>query len=164
MYSDSEIRLRLRFYYDKQENIDKIIDRFYSYKDKINKNYFLKVNENHIWMHVKGETRHYYSPHLHIELEDLSEKETHIRCLFGPDATMWTLFMFLHFITAGVFLIYGTILYSNLSLNQPITTPLVIMSIMTLIWFGLYFLGRQIRKLGMPQMKEMKEILDEILG
>ena len=107
--------------------------------------------------------KEYWSPHLHLEFEPKEENKTHIRGLFGPDQTLWTMFMFLHFLVAGIFIIFGMIAYSNYTLKQPITSDIVVMSLMVIVWVLLYVIARQIRSNGNGQMHELEQLCSEII-
>jgi hypothetical protein len=100
--------------------------------------------------------REYWSPHLHLELETIENNETHIRGLFGPEPTLWTLFMFLHFMVAGIFIVFSAIAYSNYMLKMPTTFDLIVMALMVIVWFLLYFIAKQIRFKGNAQMNELE--------
>ena len=121
MNSSNEIRLRLRFYKDVAENADVLRQKFAHQTTIKNPDYFLKIRGYHIWFNIKGAKKTYYSPHLHIELEPKGESETHIRGLFGPDPTLWTFFMFLHFIIAGLFLIFWRNCLLKLCVEKPLS-------------------------------------------
>jgi hypothetical protein len=114
-------------------------------------------------MNMPESKREYWSPHLHLELEPKENNETHIRGLFGPEPTLWTLFMFLHFMVAGIFVIFSTIAYSNYVLKQPTTMDLIVMLLMVIVWFLLYFIAKQIRHKGNGQMNELEGKFLEIL-
>jgi hypothetical protein len=163
MDATNEIRLRLRFYKDVNENIESVRQKFEQFKLTGSKDYHLKTKHNHIWMNIAESKREYWSPHLHLELEPKENNETHIRGLFGPDPTLWTLFMFLHFMVAGIFVIFSTIAYSDYVLQQPITTDLIVMLLMVIVWFLLYFIAKQIRFRGNGQMNELEGKFLEIL-
>jgi hypothetical protein len=156
------LRLRLRFYKDVDEAISQVRQKFEAYAQQPSQDYKIKTCENHIWFYVVGAKKQYWSPHLHIELEQ-KENHTHIRGLFGPDQTLWTLFMFLHFVVAGIFTIFGMILYSNIRLKQPYVFDLVVMGLMVVVWFLLYFIARQIRFNGNGQMDELEALFLKIL-
>lgn len=163
MDANNEIRLRLRFYKDVQENIDAVRQKFENYKVNCTEDCHLKTKHNHIWMNIPESRREYWSPHLHLELESKEDGGTHIRGLFGPEPTLWTLFMFLHFMVAGIFVIFSAIAYSNYVLKQPTTMDLVVMSLMVIVWFLLYFIAKQIRFKGNGQMNELEGKFLEIL-
>lgn len=162
METSQTIRLRLRFYKDVDETILIVRQKFETYAQNKSKDFKINVCDNHIWFYVIGSKKQYWSPHLHIELEE-KENLTHIRGLFGPDQTLWTLFMFLHFIVAGIFTIFGMMLYSNITLKQPYGFDIVVMGLMVIVWFLLYFIARQIRFNGNGQMDELEAIFLEIL-
>lgn len=163
MDANNEIRLRLRFYKDVQENIDVVRQKFEDYKVNCTEDCHLKTKHNHIWMNMPEKKREYWSPHLHLELEPKEDGSTHIRGLFGPEPTLWTLFMFLHFMVAGIFIIFSTIAYSNYVLKQPTGIDLFVMFLMVIVWFLLYFIARQIRFKGNGQMNELEGKFLEIL-
>jgi hypothetical protein len=50
--------------------------------------------------------------------------------------------MFLHFVVAGIFIIFSIITFSKWSLNQPFGFDLLVMFAMVNTWFLLYFIAR----------------------
>lgn len=160
METKNDISLRLRFYKDVDETIDSVRQKFIDYKSKISTDYIMKIRKNHIQFTVGGLKQRYWSPYLTIELEEKegsNGSSTHIRGLFGPAQTMWTFFIFLHFIIAGVFLVFMMFLISDYMLKKTITTDIVIMSLMAICWLLLYVLGRQTRENGYEQMNELEQ-------
>jgi hypothetical protein len=163
MDANTEIRLRLRFYKDVPENLESIRQKFENYKGNYKKDCHLKIKHNHIWMNIPEAKRDYWSPHLHLELEPKENNKTHIRGLFGPDPTLWTLFMFLHFVVAGIFVIFSGIAYTDYVLKKPTTMDIIVMLLMLIVWFLLYFTAKQIRFKGNEQMNELERKFLEIL-
>jgi hypothetical protein len=167
MDTQQEVRLRLRFFKDLEQNIAEVREKFVNYRQKNKSTDFLmKVRNNHIQFTFSEGKRHYWSPHLSIELEEKEGNEknaTHIRGLFGPDQTLWTMFMFLHFIVAGVFTLFGMFAYSNYTLNEPMLMDFIVMLIMVIVWFLLYVIARQIREKGHEQMDELEAIFLDII-
>ena len=163
MDANNELRLRLRFYKDVSINSYTLLKKFEEYSKLTSDDYTVKTGGNHIWLYIKGLKKSYYSPHLHLELEAKNENETHIRGLFGPDPTLWTLFMFLHFIIAGIFLIFGGIAYSDFILKKSITSDLLVLLLMIISWILLYFIAKQIRSNGNNQTQELEKVFLKIL-
>lgn len=163
MDTEHEIRLRLRFYKDVDASVSELQEKFREHRDSLPEDYVVKVNDEHIWFHFKGAKKHYWSPHLHLELESKEDNTTHIRGLFGPDSTLWTMFMFLHFVVAGIFIIFGMIAYSNYTLKAPLMMDVIIMFIMVIVWFLLYVIARQIREKGHDQMNELEQVFLKII-
>ncbi|MDI9257538.1 GTP-binding protein [Flavobacterium sedimenticola] len=167
MDTQHEVRLRPRFYLDVAENIAVVREKFATYRQKNQStDFIMKLRNNHVQFTLSGEKRHYWSPHLSIELEAKEGNEqnaTHIRGLFGPDQTLWTLFMFLHFVVAGIFILFGMFAYSNYTLKESMTMDLVVMFLMVIVWFLLYVIARQIREKGHTQTDALEAILQDIL-
>ena len=163
MDANNEIRLRLRFYKDVDDNIENVQQKFENYSKNDLTDFAINVHENHIWFYVIGPKKRFWSPQLHLQLEPKTEKETHIRGLFGPDQTLWTFFMFLHFIVAGIFTIFGMIAYSNCTLKQSYIMDAVVMALMVIVWFLLYFIARQIRWKGNSQMNDLENLFLKII-
>lgn len=163
MEPDKSIALRPRFYKELLQPIEEILSRCEKLKEEVQPNYSIKTSGNHIWLYIGEQNKKFYSPHLHLELEHRENNQTHVRGLFGPNQTLWTLFMFLHFIIAGIFLIFSMIAYSNWSLKLPYKNDLLIMSLMVVVWGLLYLIGRSNRHHSVPQMKELEELMNKIL-
>lgn len=166
MDTQHEIRLRLRFTKDVSENIEIVRQKFIDYSKKKSPDFLMKIRDNHIQFTIKGEKQKYWSPHLTLELEEKEGDEkntTHIRGLFGPAQTMWTFFMFLHFIVAGIFTIFGAMAFSNFSLGKPYMKNIIVMFLMVFIWFLLYVIARQTREKGHGQMNELENLYLKII-
>lgn len=163
MDTNKDIRLRLRFYKDVAINSDDLSCKFANYAKTKPTDYGIKTRGNHIWLNIKGARKSYYSPDLHLELEAKNENETYTRGLFGPDPTLWTLFVFLHFVIAGIFLIFCGIVYSNSVLNQSFTFDLGVLVAMVFCWFLLYIIAKKIRNKGNDQMHELENLFSKII-
>lgn len=152
MEVENNIVLRPRFHKDIALTTETILENAKKLKEEVKEDYRIKVSDNHIFLFITLAKRKYYSPHLHIELEEKEDKTTHVKGLFGPDQTVWTFFMFLHFIIAGIFLIFSMIAYSHWRLKQSTTLDFIIMGTMVVFWFALYAQARINRKKCAPQM------------
>lgn len=161
---DKQIPLRPRFEKVVPLSTDTILERCEQFQERLEPDYKVKVSEMHIWIHIGMLNREKYSPHLHLELDPMEDGNTHIRGLYGPDPVLWTLFMFLHFVVAGIFIIFGAIAYSKWTLNQSITFDVMVMITMTIVWFLLYFIARYNRSRGIPQARELEKIMEDILA
>ncbi len=167
MNTENSIRLRLRFYKDVDENIHVVRQRFVDYAKVISPDFLMKIRDNHIQFTIRGEKQRYWSPYLTVELEEKEGNEqnaTHIRGLFGPAQTLWTFFIFLHFIVAGIFLTFLMFAFSDYALNQPIRHDVVVMVAMVICWILLYIIARQTRENGYGQMEELEKECQKIIG
>jgi hypothetical protein len=158
MELDNNVVLRPRFHKDVDMAISEIIERATKLKEEVKEDYRVKISDHHIFLFILLAKRRYYSPHLHIELSENEDKTTHVKCLFGPDQTVWTFFMFLHFFVAGVFLVFAMFAISDWMLNASVTKDLMVMGLMVVVWFLLYFIAKQIRYNGRHQVVELKRL------
>lgn len=167
MESHNDIRLRLWFYKDIDENIEQVRQKFVDYAQHISPGFLMKIRNNHIQFTIHGSKQKYWSPHLSIELEEKEGNEknaTHIRGLFGPAQTMWTFFIFLHFIIAGIFLVFLMFTYSDWVVHQSIKGDLLVVGLMVICWVLLYVIGRQTRANGYDQMEELELEFTKIIS
>lgn len=164
MELDKQIQLRPRFEKTVSKPLEKIQTDADALKEKIKPDFKINRLDEHLWIYIGNEQKKFYSPHLHLEFETRETGETKVKGLFGPDPALWTMFMFLHFVVAGIFIIFGVFAYSNWTLNQPFGIHLAVMSLMIVVWFALYFIARSNRKKGMPQAHELEKVMDELLN
>ena len=163
MDSDKEIKLRYKFDKVVSKPIEAIIESCEKLKTKVEPDYRIKISELYIRFSIGMLLREKYSPNLKITLEKMEDGNTFIKGTYGPDPVLWTLFIFLHFIVAVVFLIFMVIVYLKWSLNQPFQFDLMIMLSMTILWFLLYFIARLNRSKGISQMKELEKLFNKVI-
>ena len=113
---------------------------------RLDEHIFIKFNENN---------HHFWSPQLHIEIDEIDIKNSKLYGVFGPNPSLWTFFMFLHFGVVTVFIILGIWAYSSAALDKPYGLQLGLMAFMAVLWCTLYFFGRAGKQKGKPQMQEL---------
>lgn len=163
MEAEKSIALRPRFEVTANKSVEEIIENAKRLKVELNSDYQIKIIDEHLYFYFSKEKRKYYSPFLHLELEK-NENQTLIKGLFGPDQLLWTFFMFLHFIIAGLFLVFTMMAYTHWSLKKSLFLDIAVMSTMVICWIALYFIARQNRKLGVPQMHELEDLMHQVLN
>ena len=162
MEPEKSIELRPRFEIESNNSVAQILERAKTLKSELKSDYQIKIIDEHLYFYFSKEKRKYYSPFLHLELEK-SENQTLVKGLFGPEQLLWTLFMFLHFIIAGLFLVFAMMAYTHWSLQQSMVLDVSVMIAMVVFWIALYFIGRQNRELGVPQMHELEDLMYKVL-
>jgi hypothetical protein len=162
MEIENTIALRPNFSKDVPKSMEEILKNAVKIKLEAKEDYRIKISDHHIYIFIALAKQKYYSPHLHIELNKNKDKTTNIKGLYGPNQTVWTFFMFLHFIIAGIFLIFSMIAYSHWRLNQSTKLDLIIMGLMVVFWFALYFQARINRKKCQPQMHKLDGLMKRI--
>ena len=157
----NEIVLRPRFRVSLRTNLEKLEGIF----DTATANSFvIKRLDEHIFVKFKKADTTFWTPQLHLELSSFEEGVSNIRGVFGPNPTLWTFFMFLHFGVGTIFIILGIFAYSNYSLGKDITLFLVGMFFLVLLWFALYAFGRLGRAKGKGQMEQLKQFVRDSIA
>ena len=162
MEPEKSIALRPRFEVESKKSVEQILERAKILKSELKSDYQIKIIDEHLYFYFSKEKRKYYSPFLHLELE-ANEGKTTVKGLFGPEQLLWTLFMFLHFIIAGLFLVFSMMAYTHWSLNQSIVLDVVVMTFMVVFWILLYVIARINREKGVPQMHELEDLMYKVL-
>lgn len=124
--------------------------------------FLLKRIDEHIYIRFKKKHTNFWTPQLHLEISSFSKGKSTIHGVFGPNPTLWTFFMFLHFGVATVFIILGIFAYSKHSLGHNVGLLLGIMGSLVLIWFALYAFGRLGKAKGKPQMEQLRRYADKL--
>ncbi|BDW91928.1 hypothetical protein MACH07_07600 [Flagellimonas marinaquae] len=157
----NEIVLRPRFRLSLRTELEQLEQVF----DGINNSSFdIKRLDEHIFIKFKKPETTFWTPQLHLELSSFEKGVSNIRGVFGPNPTLWTFFMFLHFGVGTLFIIMGIFAYSNYSLGKDITLWLVGMCFLVVIWFALYAFGRLGKSKGRGQMEQLKQFVRDAIA
>ena len=162
MEPEKSIALRPKFEVESKKTVAEILERAKTLKSELKSDYQIKIIDEHLYFYFSKEKRKYYSPFLHLELE-ANEGKTTVKGLFGPEQLLWTLFMFLHFIIAGLFLVFAMMAYTHWSLKQSVVLDVVVMTFMVVFWILLYVIARINREKGVPQMHELEDLMHKVL-
>ncbi|PCJ98697.1 MAG: GTP-binding protein [Flavobacteriaceae bacterium] len=157
----NDIVLRPRFEIELKSHKNNVLHFFEETKKG---NFLVNCVDEYVFIKFRKEYTHFWSPQLHLEIH---EKETDLSTLygqFGPNPSLWTFFMFLHFGIATIFITFGIWTYSNWSLGKPYGIQIGILILMVLIWISLYIFGRLGRSKGKPQMVELYHFMEETLN
>ena len=157
----NEIVLRPRFQIKLDTSKEEALQ---SFEGEVEKPFLVKRLDDHIFIKFNKKEAHFWSPQLHLEINELEDGKSRLYGLFGPNPTLWTFFMFLHFGVATFFIIFGIWAYSSAALDRPYGLQVGAMVFMVVLWFTLYAFGRAGKRKGKPQMKQlfsyMKKALD----
>nr|WP_321231266.1 GTP-binding protein [uncultured Psychroserpens sp.] len=162
MPDNNDIVLRPRFKFNVTQDNTSILEVFEGTKNSQNE-FIVSRIDDHIFIKIPKVKQHLWSPQLHLEVNENENKGSIIYGLFGPSPTVWTLFMFLHFIVAGLFIGFAIWAYVNWSLGNHYAIQLSATFFTIIIWFVLYFGGRLGKKTGMTQMHELHHFMRDTL-
>ena len=161
---DKPLKLRPRFRYYADEKKQVLLERLKQLKIEYKSKYRIKISGSHIWIHHHRAQEKIFTPHLHIEMiEDDYDRPDKllIKGLYSPNSSYWTMFMFLHFILAGLFMAFAIMAYTKSVVNAPFMLYVYLMAIVVLVWIGLYFFARYNRKRGLSQAYELEKVFQE---
>lgn len=164
MELDKNIQLRPKFEQFSPNTIGEIKSTYEKIKTFASEDFKFRNAGNHIWLGVGMFRREFWSPSLHIELDSYEDGRTYVKGIFGPDPILWFIFLAMHFIVGGLFIVFGIIAYSKWTLSQPNSFDLFMMSVLSIIWLLLYFVARIHRKKGAAQMRELFSLAHRIIA
>ena len=151
MSLNNEIVLRPRFKMELNKNNEDVLKVFESAKER-QKEFIVSRVDDHVFIKIPKADQHFWSPQLHLEIMHLDENKSTLFGLFGPNPTVWTMFMFLHFAVAGLFIGFAIWAYTNWTLDTGYAVQLFVTLMMIVLWFALYFGGRVGKATGKDQM------------
>lgn len=162
MASTNEIVLRPRFKMELNHPNEEVLKVFNEAKTS-QSDYIISRVDDHVFIRLPKHKQHFWSPQLHLEVNELEPNTSMLHGLFGPNPTVWTLFMFVHFFVAGMFIAFGIWFYTNWTLGSPYGIQLSLMILMVFVWFALYVAGRMGRRKGKPEMHQLHDFMNETL-
>ena len=136
MHLSNEVVLRPRFKKRLEMDNETVLSAFEKAKNT-QSNFIITRVDDHVFIKIPKDKQHYWSPQLHLEIINRGSAQSDLHGLFGPNPTVWTLFMFFHFAAATLFMVLGVWAYSNSSLDTPFMMQIVLMGLLVLVWFGL---------------------------
>jgi hypothetical protein len=156
----NDIVLRPRFQLELTGNKEPILEAF---KNAEKAPILVKRMDDHLFIKFEKKETNFWTPQLHLEINDLDDKNSKLYGLFGPNPTLWTFFMFLHFGVATLFIALGIWAYVSVSLNKPYFLQIGLMVLLVFMWVALYIFGRLGKRKGRPQMEVLHQFMMDTL-
>ena len=123
----------------------------------------VKRMDDHLFIKFGKKETNFWTPQLQLEINDIDDKNCKLYGLFGPNPTLWTFFMFLHFGVATLFIILAIWAYVSARLDKPYFLQTGLMVLLVLLWIALYIFGRLGKRKGRPQMETLHKFMMETL-
>ncbi len=158
----NEVVLRPRFKIELNKNHTSVLEAFEA-KRHNQKQFIVSRIDDHVFIKLPKAQQQFWSPQLHLEINDLENNKSQLYGLFGPNPTVWTLFMFLHFIVAALFIACSIWAYSNYALKTDYQLQIWGMIGMVIIWFVLYFSGRLSKTSNQKEMTDLYTFMSSVL-
>jgi len=158
----NETILRPRFSFEINQPNEIALSSFESSKKNQSKFIVSRIG-NHVFIRIPKAQQLITSPQLHLEILPINENKSTVKGLFGPSPTIWTLFMFLHFIIVVLATAICVWSYTKWSLGKPFDLQIVSIIILFFIWLALYFIGQSNKKKSIPEMLEQHHFMRDVL-
>ncbi|WP_347922713.1 GTP-binding protein [Pontimicrobium sp. SW4] len=162
MSLNNDIVLRPRFKIELKKNNQEVLKVFEEAK-KTQKDFIVSRVDDHVFIKIPKADQHFWSPQLHLEIIEIDNNSSRLFGLFGPNPTVWTMFMFFHFIVAGLFIGFGIWAYTNWTLKTDFAIQLFVAILMIVLWVALYFGGRLGKATGRDQMVLLHNFMNSLL-
>ncbi len=162
MELSNDIVLRPRFKFEVEATNETLLKGFEQQKET-QTDFVVTRIDDHVFIRFPKTEQHYWSPQLHLEINENGENSSTVYGLFGPNPTIWTMFMFLHFVVAGLFIAMAIWAYTNITLDKSYAIQLFLTLLMVVVWFTLYFVGRMGKSKGTPEMYKLHAFMRDTL-
>ena len=90
MSTTNTIVLRPRFKIELERDNESALKDFEDAKASQN-NYIVNRIDDHVFIKFPKHRQHFWSPQLHLEINEIDKKSSLLYGLFGPNPTVWTL-------------------------------------------------------------------------
>jgi len=90
----NDIVLRPRFQLELPQPKESVLE---SFENKKKEPFLINRIDDHVFIKFQKKDVHFWSPQLHLEINEIDTEKSKVYGLFGPNPTLWTFFMFLHF-------------------------------------------------------------------
>ena len=157
----NEIVLRPRFKMQLPRTNTSVLKDFEDSRT-LQSDFIVSTVDDHVFIKLPKEKQHFWSPQLHLEINEMDKNTSLLRGLFGPSPTVWTMFMFFHFAIAMLFIVFSIWAYSNWALKAPYQTQIIGLVVLTGIWFALYFAGRVSKFSNQKEMNALYNFMNSI--
>ena len=163
MTNVNDIVLRPRFKIDLEINNEKALQLFEEAKTS-QSDFIVSRIDDHVFIKLPRDKQHFWSPQLHLEINEVNDNSSTLHGLFGPNPTVWTMFMFFHFLAVVLFIGFAVWTYSNWSLGTDYAIQLFITLFMIVLWVVLYFGGRIGKASGKDEMHQLNNFMRKTLN
>ena len=92
MSSTNTIVLRPRFKFELNQDYETALKAF---ENSTQDSFIVSRVDHHVFIKFPREEQQFWTPQLHLEIDEVDANNSLVRGLFGPNPTVWTLFILL---------------------------------------------------------------------
>ncbi|MCU0752191.1 MAG: hypothetical protein MUF86_14075 [Akkermansiaceae bacterium] len=116
-----------------------------------------------ICLRIPEDRRRFWSPRLHLSLEAEGEGKTRVSGTYGPNANMWSSFLYGYLLVGSAGLFSGILGWCQAALGMRAWGLWIFYPMLAAV-AGMYLLGRIGRKLGERQTMELHRLYEAAAG
>ncbi len=162
----NETALRPRYKFASELCTDEIRERLKTAlkDDQVNKFKLQhRLVSHHLLISFPAVHRHFWSPTLDVNMEQSTDGKTTVRLLIGPEASIWTMFMFFYTV-AWLAVLTGIVLgYSQYSLGKGVFL-LWLIPVGLALFLIFYFSAIAGKSKAQEQMKQLMDFFKNAVG
>ncbi len=123
----------------------------------------VKSFDGFICLRIPRQDRHFWSPRLNLSLQPTDDGKAHLQGVYGPNANVWSLFLYGYLITGSLAVFSGILGFAQLTVGgRP--WGLWLFGTVVAIAAGLYLLAQFGQKLGAAQTYRLHQIYESAMG
>lgn len=123
----------------------------------------LKSFPGFVTLRIPEQDRHFWSPRLTLSLARTEDGKTRLTGIYGPNANVWSMFLYSYLITGSLGLFSGILGFVQWKLDKA-AWGLWIFGVMLAAMAGLYLLAQLGQKLGAAQTFRLHQIYESAMG
>lgn len=162
MSESAPIQIRPRFKVIIKDSVENIQERINHNLTKPSTHCYGKISHGFGTIHLPLSEQHYWSPQLTISLEK-TEEGTEVRGLYGPKASIWTMFVFFYATIGFGFIITLIVGLTNISMEKE-SIVIWFAPLLLIIFLSIYLISYWGQKKGNTQLKQLDDIMTKILN
>lgn len=159
----SSFRIRPRFSQVIELAIDEARERIVREVNEGEHHCEVKSFPGFICLRIPEEERHFWSPRLNLSLDPAEDGKTRIEGTYGPNANVWSLFLYGYLLSGSVGLFSGTLGFAQWMIGMR-PWGLWIFSVMLAVGIGLYLFAQFGQKMGAQQTFRLHQIFEAAMG
>lgn len=118
---------------------------------------------NFVCLRIREADRHFWTPRLNLSLEQTPEGHTRIDGIYGPNASVWGLFLYGYMAVGMLGLFSACLGFAQCTMHKH-PWGLEVLGGLILVALGLYFTAQFGQKLGAQQMFMLHQAYESAVG
>ncbi len=159
----SSFRIRPRFSQTVALDAEIVQAQIVSHVDQKGSQVEVKNFPGYVTLRIPEEDQHFWSPLLNLSLESTAEGKTVIHGIYGPNANVWTIFLYGYLLMGSLAMFAGLFGIAQWIVGVN-AWGLIVFGILLILVFGLYLLALFGRKIAAGQTYLLHTTYEDAIG